>query len=225
MRYLLAFLLVIIIFGSTFGQRRKRLKDRFNVAASVGLNASQIDGDSQFGFTKGGFVGGLRGIINLTERTNFSAELYFSQVGSKPSERNRGRSTSFGRSVTPVTIDLHYAEVPLMLNHKVSMNEAGFYSVQLQVGFSYGRLLKLEIEEPVGANAKLLRFSQYEEDFNRDDINLKFGIAWFMIPKLSLGMRYSVSTTKLLNAEALEIDNPSLRSYYLGWHLAYFLNP
>lgn len=62
MRYFLLPILLTVFISSAFSQRKINFKkpiSPFNAGILVGINASQVDGDDQFGYDKIGFSGGL----------------------------------------------------------------------------------------------------------------------------------------------------------------------
>ncbi|MCB0567875.1 MAG: PorT family protein [Phaeodactylibacter sp.] len=209
-------LLALLIFAFSIpdadAQQHKQL--RFTAGALLGINASQLDGDDQSGYSKNGIVGGLRGIAHLTPRFDFNVELLYAQRGSKPSAKgNNGER--------PVTILLNYAETPFLITFKTAEDWDGNYRLQLSTGLSYARLLNSKVEETSGNTPNI---AGNENKFKKNDISWKAGLAYLITPKLSLGVRHTFSLTPLLKENAISSESRnSLRSYYLNLHLAYTL--
>ena len=214
MQRLALFTLLILILFSSKADAQQRRQQRFTAGALLGINASQLDGDDQSGYSKNGIVGGLRGIARLTPRFDLNVELLYTQRGSKPSANgNNGER--------PVTIALNYAETPFLITFKTAEDWDGNYRLQLSTGLSYARLLNSKVEETSGNTPNI---AGNENKFKKNDISWKAGLAYLITPKLSLGVRHTFSLTPLLKENAISSESRnSLRSYYLNLHLAYTL--
>ncbi|MCB0563246.1 MAG: PorT family protein [Phaeodactylibacter sp.] len=203
--------LCLLFFGpSVYSQR-------FGAGAILGLNASQIDGDNQFGYRKFGLAGGLRGIAHLSARFDLQVEMLYSLRGS--AAKTRG----YKGPATPVDIKLQYAEAPLLLNYKVLENWDGQYVLHFCTGFSYARLLGSEVKErrSTPTNQEDFNILEAEKDFKRNEIGWVLGAAFLPIPKLSVELRHVFALNPLFKSDMH--DGRTLRSYYLQLQVAYLL--
>ena len=214
-------ILTVILFffvSNSMIAQRKDFK-LFSAGVTFGYNASQIDGDKQLGFDKGGIIGGIKGVINFNERTALSIDILYSQLGSKPAPRDIGRIST---NPFPVTVDLDYVEVPILINRLFALNKVGEYSLQFQGGFGFSRLLKSDVKANFRSGPGVIK--ELEDDFSSFDVRTKLGLAFFPVKQFSVGGVLSVSLIKL--ADPSDIDFPEandLRLYNLSWQLTYYI--
>lgn len=215
----MAFLMLgLSLYGQKWG-------DRFNAGLVFGFNAAQLDGDSQYGYDKLGWLTGISGMMKLNKRANVSVGLLFSQKGSQPKDYERTIPKSI--DYVPTVFSLNFAEVPVMINHRVSKNQKGVYIIQLQAGFVYSRLLSSKVEEVSIFSKKIadVSYTQYQEYFNSEEWSVRVGAAAFILPKLTFGMTFSNAFSDLFDARAIGIPLRNLKSFHLGFQFSYFLNP
>ncbi len=208
--------LFLLLPAETDAQRYRQ--QRFKAGFILGMTASQIDGDDQKGYEKIGLAGGLRGIARLTPRLDFNVELLYSQRGSKPSPKGTNGER-------PVDIRLNYAETPFLLTYKFSEDWDGNHRLQLSGGFSYARLLSSKVKES-GSTHSIdgPGIAGKEDEFRKNDISWKIGLAYFITSHLSLGLRHTFSFTPILEEEiSATKSNNTLRPYYVSVQLAYVL--
>jgi len=178
---------------------------RFRAGVVAGLNASQIRGDDTGGYNKLGFVGGLRGIIVLTDRSDLSIELLYSERGSK----------NDSQEPVDIEINLKYAEVPILFNYKDWYVEDGnYYRVQASAGFSFSRLLDAT---SAGSTSKYINETG---NFTDNDFSFVIGGEFFFNRHLALGFRWNSSFNKLFKNDNARGKN-SLRGYFLSFRTAY----
>ena len=206
---------LIILYLFTLGP--SAYSQRFGAGAILGLNASQIDGDNQFGYRQFGLAGGLRGVARLSGRFDFQMEMLYSRRGSAAKNREKEGSGY------PVDINLQYAEVPVLFNYKAHENWNGQYVLHFCTGFSYSRLLRSQVKakhaQPAGQED--FNIAEVERDFNKNEIGWVAGAAFLPIPKLSVGLRHVFALNPLFKSD--EQAGKTLRSYYLQLQVAYLL--
>ena len=189
---------------------------RFKAGVVVGINAAQLDGDDQMGYTKLGISSGLRGEAIISKRLQLGMELLFSQRGAKPSRKTRGPEA--------ITIRLNYAEIPVLANIWIGkpIDKQENYRFQFQTGIAFARLLNLSIDEPpLGALKEgQLLLNDLAPDFNKKDWSFILGLHYYFNQNTALGIRHNISLSKLYNsAEFPDRINKSLRSYFLNLQL------
>ncbi|HMQ49231.1 MAG TPA: porin family protein [Saprospiraceae bacterium] len=217
----LCVLLMLSITHDALAQRRITTK-RFNAGFVLGLNFSQIDGDDQFGYRKPGICVGLSGMARLSKRTELVIELLFSERGASPD------SDFNAQNKKARNIHLSYAEVPLLFHYKSAKNNAGFYTVKLEGGFYFSRLLRTQIEERFlgGLSPTDVRLSDYQNQFNSDEIGFLLGGGYYFSPHFGVNFRHFMAFNRLLD-ERVDLDNQSvdlkLRSYFLQLQMVYLL--
>lgn len=223
-RLLLMSLLLCIFCSCLQAQKRiKRPKYPFNADLVIGINASQLDGDYQFGYHKRGFSGGLRGTAYLSPSISLGMELFYSRRGSQPGGRNRYQRV--------VDLSLTYAEAPLLLYITTSRQSDGLPKIQLQFGLSYARLLNYRITDyPILPQVSVLynsdrsSFTELAENFNGNDLSILGGAILHIGPHVNLSLRHAVSTSLIYDRQQSP-DNAdrSIRSFFFSLHLAYRL--
>ena len=180
-------------------------QQRFRAGLTAGVNLSQIHGDKTGGYNRIGLVGGLRVLTLLTEKSDLSVELLFSQRGSK-----NDKSEPF-----IIQIDLDYVEVPFTYNYKDWYDEEGdYYKVQATGGFVFSRLLNATHEDSSGRQVDMTG------DFNTNDFGIVLGAEFFLSKHWSISGRWTSSFNKLSDSE----NSPTLtelRGYFLSFRTNY----
>lgn len=122
----------------------------FNAGFTLGLAATQVDGDSYGGFNKAGPVAGIWIGRNFHDNWFGRMELRYVQKGSYA--KTSQESSSFYR------IRLHYFEVPLFVGYRFGN------SFQALAGFSLGYLGKAEEMTDQGSfpDENIAAFKKYE---------------------------------------------------------------
>lgn len=198
----------LLILGNGISQQR------FRAGLVAGLNASQILGDNVGGYNRLGVQGGMRALAVLTDRTDISFEILYSQRGSYNKD---GSPVCYNG---PVEIATRYIEVPVLFSFKDWLNEEeDYYRIQASAGFSFGRLMSAS---SIGSC-----HDDLTDLFSKNDFSFTCGAEYFSSKRLSFGMRWSRSINWLYNrkkGDALE-PNPrnenSLRGFFLSFRTAY----
>jgi hypothetical protein len=196
--YSLTFLLSLFLSFSLSAQ-----EDRFKASFTLGLNASQIDGDFDLGYHKIGLQSGINVATILSDKQQISIGMHYSQRGSQPK--------SYGDFVpaVPFKINLQYIEIPVLFHYlDWEVGEKEYYKFNFAGGLSYGRLFKSKTS-----------------DTAYDTINDKFrknNICWVAQATLNTSahvgwsVRYTRDLLIILNAKEVTGRNiNSLIGYFL----------
>ena len=105
----------LLAFGST-----KSFAQSFNAGLIVGPTFCQVDGDSYYGFHQLGFTAGAYVNLPLVDQLSAQMELKYSLLGAHSSDKE---VREYG--YLPYSLRLHYAEIPLMLQYKLSNFRVG----------------------------------------------------------------------------------------------------
>jgi hypothetical protein len=178
---------------------------RFKAGIIVGFNASQLDGDAYAGYNKLGFVGGLSGVILLTDKMYVNTELLYSQRGSTS-------SLVAGNTNDPFKITANFIEIPLLFNYKDWLDTEGeFYKLHFHGGFSYGRLISSKVDG--GAYQGV--------DFNKNDWSYLLGFTFYTGPHLAFTFRWSRSFGVLYFNDNTNLNSPSLQNHLISLRALY----
>jgi len=169
----------------------------FGAAAVFGINAAQIQGDDLAGYNKLGIHAGLRGIIRLTDRTQFSTGILYSEQGSQ--------SRVFAGNLEAIQkISLNYIEVPLLFSFlDWEEPEFNYYRIHFQGGLSYGRLLRAAAE-----NSNYTDIAE-RELFAKNSVNYTFGATYMINSTGGATIRYSRTFHRVYDRRKYE-DDPSI---------------
>ena len=159
-------------------------EQRFRAGLVAGLNAAQVNGDASAGYNKLGLRGGVRGIILLTDITEVSIDILFSQRGAQ-TERRIG-------NVAPVrTIRLDYIEVPVMFHIKDWLDEEDdYYRVTAHGGLSFGRLFRADAFDISVLETEVENFSEF-------DLSFTLGATYHLSDNFGLSALYTRSFNRL----------------------------
>jgi len=133
----------LLAFGST-----KSFAQSFNAGLIVGPTFCQVDGDSYYGFHQLGFTAGAYVNLPLVDQLSAQMELKYSLLGAHSSDKE---VREYG--YLPYSLRLHYAEIPLMLQYKLSNFRVGGRSldfITLEAGASVD--VRLRATEDVDAD-------------------------------------------------------------------------
>jgi len=215
-------------------RKGKKNKHRFNAGLVLGSNFSQIDGDKFTGFDKTGIRGGLKGMMYLNKKLDFTTGLLFVQRGSRFENADR----IVLRKVKEERIHLEYMEVPMLLTVKTLKKDGKGY--RFDFGGSFARLINSRVEEKLNSNNKSeISYSALEEQFQSNEINLIAGCSYFFNRRIGIGIQYTLQVNKLYDNPSPEAtpDTPFyvpastfrtnevrlLRNYQIGLQLVYHI--
>ena len=192
-------------------------QNRFAGGIFGGVNFAQIDGDYQQGYRKKMFGGGIRAAMILTRNFDIGTELMYNGKGALPSETDKAsRNPNF-------YMTMHYAEAALMANFHFDQTEMGYNQKTVQVGISYGRLLrstnvisKLSLLDTTQSNLFL------QEKLKNSDVSFVVGFSYRFTPKIGFSMRHSYSMTPFFERQIPPKQRTFQKEYFLG--RSYFLS-
>lgn len=155
---------------------------RFRFAPTVGLNVSQVDGDTLAGFVMPGLQVGGRAYAMLDDkgRTSLSIGILYNQKGSR-STRSLFRQR------------LNYADIPILFNYHDKDR------VIMTGGISVGRLVGAITRDRTGAINE-----EADDAFRQWDYNYVFASTFLVRRQLGITLQYSGSLAPIT-------DGPSLR--------------
>ncbi len=198
----------------------------FKAGATVGVNFAQVDGDKEFGYEKKGLTLGLRGGIVFNQRWEILTELLYNFKGSKPSLQE---NKTFDHLIT---MDLHYAEIPILAKFSFIEAEEGYYKWNIFAGLSYGRLLRsnVSVQKNNGQTdtAELNLLNQI--GFKTSDISLIFGVSRYFSNRFGMSLKHTSSITPFYNNPNLYSINGSvntlplytkMRNFFISVNLVY----
>lgn len=156
-----------------------------------GVNFSQVDGDSFYGYHRVGLHMGAQVFVHFTDWLGASMELLYSQKGSRGQAIKE--SPTIGTFVTKYYMNLNYVEVPVTF-HIITHN------TDIESGVSYGRL--------IGAKEWLLtdQHVSLDEDanrFNNTDIDFIVGLTRKAYKQLYVNLRFQYSLTSMRPVERI----------------------
>lgn len=181
--FLFRFFFLILICTSLL--KPMKAQTGFDLAATLGFNASQIAGDALAGYDKFGLTGGLKLGYPFKEKFNLNMELLYSQKGSKSKKNQVQQKTHFDYFEVPVyvTINDWYIE------------KEDYYKVSAHAGLAYAYLFRLETLVDV--------FTSDIENFRNWDMSFIMGASFAFNPKVSATIRYTNSFIRIYKNDVL----------------------
>jgi hypothetical protein len=168
-RILLSFLFIIFAVAAN--------AQRFKGGVLVGMNASQIDGDTWAGFYKGGLLAGA--FVNTELRDKFGAqlEIKYSAKGSAPHKDSPDLRK----------IRLNYIDVPILGSYEAVEN------LKLEAGLSLNYLFKAEYYDGAWYD-----FGEYGP--NPFETALIFGLNYSFFKRFDFNIRWNYSLFSVRNS-------------------------
>ncbi len=146
----------------------------FNGGLKLGINGSQVDGDSYAGYNKIGFNAGAFVNTKLKERLKLQFEMIYTQKGAyKPSKPEIG-------DYFTSKLRLNYVEIPILLLYKYKDY------MEFEGGFSAAVLMNQEFQDTYG-KIPLTDIYQY----NKYDFGFVAGLNFNISEHFKAGMRYT----------------------------------
>lgn len=180
---ILAILLVLTL--PAFSQRNnvdEEHENFFRIGAKGGVNINKISGQSfKEGFNYN-FQAGVFLQFNFSSRFGLQPEVNFVQSSSEFSNNANDIYDDLFRGGSQKSSKLNFLEVPLLLNINVGQSKR----VKLQVGPSYGNLLKQTVDS-LKANGNIYKNGEWAA----------IGGLWIQLPFVNLGARYRLGLTNL----------------------------
>ena len=221
---------LIILFVIIYQISPIAAQSRFKAGIAAGLNFSQINGDNHNGYNKIGPSIGIKGGFNLADNIDISTELFYNSTGAKPSRDDLTLNAKFRYMPT---IDLQKADMLIISNfyHKLKPSDE-YYKIGLQIGFSYGRLLRSKTEITQYLNPVPTIADYLNKNYKNSDFGFIFGCSYFFTPRLWASIRHTFSLNKLYQQPDSKLtvdevgDFKSFQPYFISCHLFYnFIMP
>ncbi len=147
---------------------------RFEGGFLGGIVASQIDGDTYWGYNKFGFSGGAYVSTPLSQKSNIQLEIKYIRKGANKSATEQ--------DPVQFTRQLNYIELPVLVQLTTSKK------IAWEGGVGVGYLYSFTESDATG----LLRADQYA-DLKPLDINIVLGMNYALTDHLSANVRFSYS--------------------------------
>jgi hypothetical protein len=165
----------------------------FEGGLAGGLNFTQVDGDTFYGYHKVAINAGALVYVHFTKVFGVSMELNYTRKGSRGEVVTS--SASLGDYVEKYFMNLNYVEVPLLL-HVVS------HRIDFEAGASYARLINssesVEADHPVVIDPDANRF-------NTSDVDLVVGIGRQIYKHWYANGRFQYSLTSIRPPERIPV--------------------
>ena len=173
---------------------------KFKVSALAGINFSQIDGDSLYGYNKSGLhLGGRLSYIN-NKSFDIALEMNYSQ---------RGASKSFSNNAPSDVISANYIEIPIVFNIRDwYIEDDKYHKIRAEFGFSFARLIYAESP----------KFDVTK--FNKNDVSWLVGSGLRFSPSWGIALRYTSSITNMYNDTKKTL--PRFKSYFITFRTEYY---
>lgn len=154
----------------------------FNAGFSLGISASQLDGDNLSGYNKLGLRAGALVERAISDRTDWWFGILYQTKGARKYYRQNNNVNNL-QSGPFRKLTLHYIDVPIGINYQQSNK------VNLLVALAYSYLVNYSIENEPGSVASFV--------FSNSEISLQFG---FEVPLneyigANMNMQYSLFST------------------------------
>ena len=165
----------------------------FNGGVILGLNFTQIDGDTYYGYHKVGLNAGAVVYVHFTSRFGASMELLYTQKGSRGEDVTE--SPAIGTYVTKYFMNVNYVEVPVTLHYI-------YHRFDVEAGVSYAYLINSS--EWVQADQPVL-IDPVANAFSKTDLDYIFGISRRLYKKLYANARFQYSITSIRPADRIPL--------------------
>ncbi len=198
--------------------------DAFEVGLVLGVNAAQVNGDPYQGYRKWGLQSGVEGRAYLGRNKMISGGALFTQIGSLASSIERKRDNN-----NYLDFRLSYIEIPVLF-HFLSRPKADYYSLDLQAGFSLGRLLSSRIvgTQTVPSSGPsdlplIFEVVDLQERFKDYSFNFLLGITKQVHQNWGLTVRHNLALNAFFEPSDLEEGLEELQSFYFSCTINYYL--
>ncbi len=183
---------------------------RFSAGLTIGLNASQIDGDRYAGYNKIGLVGGIQAAAMINDKVDLGIELRFSQIGSRSTPDTQNSAEPFG-------ITLNYAEVPVTINYKDwYIEDEDYYRLEFHAGLTYARLISSQLKDEAGSP-----FESLIDLFNENYFGGLIGATYFINEHFGATFRFNRAFIFLYKNTDSNPNQNSLFSKHLTFSATY----
>lgn len=188
------FVLLLVLPGRVWGQQYYEEEPKvFTGGLILGINFTQIDGDTYFGYHKVGLQAGGVVYVHFTKVFGASMELVYSQKGSRGESVQQ--SSGIGTYVTKYFMNVNYAEVPVTLH-------AIYRKFDIEAGLSYARLINSK--EWVLAD-RTVNIDPDQNRFNTTDVDWVAGLGRQVYKQLYANVRFQYSFTSIRPPERIPV--------------------
>jgi hypothetical protein len=150
---------------------------RFEGSLIAGISAGQIDGDTQYGYKKPGFFGGVSVETQFSDVLGIKSELYYTGKGAV---KNIDGYQEFKTT-------LHYIELPFLLTIKP------LKQVQLDIGLAASYLISSKLIN----NGQVLGEDLY--DMHKSEFSSMISAMYFFTEKVGFNVRFNYSLLPVKN--------------------------
>lgn len=165
----------------------------FNGGLILGMNITQVDGDTYYGYHKVGLNVGGTVFVHFTRAFGVSMELLYAQKGSRGEDIIE--SPAIGTYVTKYFMNLNYVEVPVMLHYT-------YHRYDVEAGVSYCYLVKSS--EWVLADQPL-NIDPVANSFNKTELEYIFGLSRRLYKQLYANARFQYSITSIRPSDRIPL--------------------
>jgi len=180
-----------------FGQKSFYKNDihlKFDGGLILGINFTQVDGDSYYGYNKVGLNAGGIVLVHFTPSFGAGMELLYSQKGSRSVGSNSSSTTGVFDEV--YTMKLNYVEVPVLLHYT-------FHRVDFEAGISYAYLINSSESAEISGQQVII--DPGKNKFNNTDLEYILGFNARAYKKLYIDCRFAYSITPIRSTERIPV--------------------
>jgi|AntRauTorckE5430_2_1112549.scaffolds.fasta_scaffold00374_8 hypothetical protein len=184
---------------------------KFSIAAYLGANLAQIDGDYYFGYNKVGLNFGIESQVLLNPKYFLSIGLGYSQLGARPTKQEINERG--GRSLE---LQINSVEIPILLNYRLGKKSEGtkkadhklFRSTVIRVGLSVSRSTGFRVSRfgNISALPQNQNFVSVQDRFNQFDLFAIIGVTIPVDFHWSIFAQHSKSVLGLYRPEELILN-------------------
>ena len=147
----------------------------FQALFHVGLNLSQIDGDTYWGYTKFGFDGGIGAMVRFHKYFSVSMELGYTMWGA---------NANLVSNADKYRVNANYVQVPISLN--VHDKEIVMFSAGVNLGY----LVSFSERNEIGNN---ILDSAWEPQPKKFDLDAFASVHFLIKKQFGIGLKFSYS--------------------------------
>lgn len=155
----------------------------FKGGLALGINGSQVDGDTYAGYNKLGFMAGPYVFYPLSNKWDMQVELKY--MGKGAARRKTGKE-----DYEKYTNTMHYIEIPVIFRYNSSA-KLGF-----EGGLGFGYLFSVVEKDEYGVIA-----DGYGHTFSKYEVCSLIGARYRFLLRMAVNIRYSYSLTSVFDRD------------------------
>ena len=199
-------LIIIQLFGTSL-----LMSQGFQAGFSVGMNASQIDGDLFSGYNKPGIRAGFLVSYQIRDRFKIGLELAYNELGSQKKLIVGSSSPEEQRK-----IQLNYLSFPIFAQIQPKSRLNWLSSLNFKFGLENSYMIKSKIQDR--DDEEILEY------FNNWNLGLLLGVIYEINERIGLEFRINESANLIFNNDKIQqFNSNSLRNRYITFMLKYLL--